>query len=125
MPYLENFSKKQIIERFKTFPTVINDSLDMHSLFSMHNFLNNVETNTYKDHIEYYGFGDDEELPYFDDNYFVIHIPKVIKGKSILFVDMHDYDEEIDRKERRAVKKRLREMLPTIFNVNKIVFSQR
>jgi len=127
MNYLsEHYTKEEIIERF-THPTFeINDILDFIVLLNIHNFCPDKKINVYKDHLEVYGLGGTEKLeeyPYFDDNYFKIYLPVIVGKKSVLRIDMCDYREPIDVKERKQVVRHLKAVLPHIIEIDKIEFA--
>jgi hypothetical protein len=127
MPYLKTLSKKEFKIRFTEFPEEINDVIDLVVLFNWHNLYPSELSNVYKTNIEVYGLGGNEKLdeyPYFQENFFIVYLPYInTKGKSVLHIKMIDYDEDIDKKERKAVIKHLKAVLPNVIDVDKIEFS--
>lgn len=129
MPYLERFSKKYLTERFTRFNDEITDIIDLVALFNMHNLYPAEKSNVYESFIEVYGLGGNEKLdeyPYFVENLFVINFPYINKrGKSVLLIEMVDYKDEIDIKERKQVIRHLKARLPEIIEIDKIEFKVR
>jgi hypothetical protein len=132
MPYLERFKQSYLKERFSQFPDEINDIIDLLNLFSMHNVfpMTKDNINVYESNIEVFGLGGNEKLeeyPYFNGNFFIIHMPYVnSNGKSVLEVEFIDYNETAqDKKERNQVKRHLQDVLPFCINVDKIVYKVR
>ena len=110
------YTKKTILERVLNFDYNIETGLDLYVLFSNHNILtDNGEVTILKKHLELYNLRSNN-FPYFEENFIYIYV--LNKSTASICIEFHDYNEPIDIKERKQVKRYLEAMLPQMFNDN-------